>query len=104
MILAFGPANFCQEMTLRWAGQNPSGLASLKADDALTVYGDFFAQPHTLEATCEDYKEGATSDVEKEQKDQEEGRKIQVPLLLVYSESGIGKRFTFPDVWEGMGG
>jgi pimeloyl-ACP methyl ester carboxylesterase len=100
MITAFGPSNWCQEMTLNWAGKNASGLSSLKADDALTVYGDFFAQEYTLKATCDDYKEGATTDVEKEQNDQKEGRNIGVPLLLMYSESGIGSRFTFPDVWE----
>jgi pimeloyl-ACP methyl ester carboxylesterase len=100
MITAFGPSNWCQEMILRWAGKNTSGLSSLKANDAMTVYGDFFAQEHTLKATCDDYKEGATTDVEKEQVDQKEGRKMQVPLLLLYSESGIGSRFTFPDVWK----
>jgi hypothetical protein len=100
MINAFGSSNFCQEMTLRWAGKNASGLSSLKADDAMTVYGDFFAQEHTLKATCEDYKEGATTDVEKEQNDQKEGRKIEVPLMLLYSEEGIGSRFEFPGVWK----
>jgi pimeloyl-ACP methyl ester carboxylesterase len=100
MLKAFGPSDWCQEMTLRWAGSNPSGLEKLKAGDALKVYGDFFAQEHTLKATCEDYKEGATTDVEKEQSDQKEGRKVQVPLLLLYSESGIGRRFEFPGVWR----
>lgn len=100
MITAFGPSNWCQEMILRWSGKNVAGTEKLKADDALTVYGDFFAQEHTLKASCEDYKEGATTDVEKEEKDQKDGRKIEVPLLLLYSESGIGSRFAFPDVWR----
>jgi pimeloyl-ACP methyl ester carboxylesterase len=99
MITAFGASNFCQEMMLRWAGSNDTGLSNLKADDALDVYGEFFAQEHTLKASCEDYKEGATTDVEREEEDQKEGRKVNVPVLLLYSEKGIGSRFSFPDVW-----
>ncbi|CAE6997244.1 hypothetical protein P3342_000557 [Pyrenophora teres f. teres] len=100
MITAFGPSTWCQEMILRWSGKNVAGTEKLKADDALMLYGDFFAQEHTLRASCEDYREGATTDVEREEKDQKEGRKIDVPVLLIYSEAGIGSRFAFPDVWK----
>jgi pimeloyl-ACP methyl ester carboxylesterase len=100
MITAFGPSNWCQEMILLWSGKSNTGVEKLKADEALTVYGDFFAQEHTLKASCEDYKEGATTDVKEQEKDQKEGRKIGVPVLLLYSEAGIGSRFNFPDVWR----
>ncbi|KAI4666995.1 uncharacterized protein J4E79_001676 [Alternaria viburni] len=100
MITAFGPSKWCQEMILRWSGKSNAGIEKLKANDSLTVYGDFFNQEHTLKATCEDYKEGATTDVEREEKNQKEGRKIEVPLLLVYSAASIGSRFDFPDVWK----
>ncbi|KAI1518117.1 alpha/beta hydrolase fold [Pyrenophora tritici-repentis] len=73
MITAFGPSNWCQEMILRWSGENFAGTDNLKADNALKVYGDFFAQEHTLKASCEDYREGATTDVEREERDQKEG-------------------------------
>lgn len=97
MITAFGASNWCQEMILRWAGKSTAGINALKADNALEVYGQFFAREHTLKASCEDYKEGATTDVQREEK---EGGKINVPLLLVYSQAGIGRGFTFPDVWS----
>ncbi|RYO37509.1 hypothetical protein AA0111_g2340 [Alternaria arborescens] len=100
MITAFGPSNWCQEMILLWSGKSNTGVEKLKADEALTVYGEFFAQEHTLKASCEDYKEGATTDVKEQEKDQKEGRKIRVPVLLLYSEAGIGSRFSFPDVWR----
>ena len=100
MITAFGAANWCQEMILRWSGKNASGQEALKADDALSVYGQFFAQERTLKASCEDYKEGATTDVEREEAWQKDGRKIGVPLLLLYSQAGIGSRFSFPGVWR----
>lgn len=100
MITAFGASDWCKEMTLLWAGQTSSGLAKLKADDAFDVYGGFFAQEHTLKASCEDYHEGATTDVEREQEDQKAGKKIKVPLLLIYSADSIGSRYKFPDVWN----
>ncbi|KAF1848670.1 alpha/beta-hydrolase [Cucurbitaria berberidis CBS 394.84] len=100
MITAFGASNWCEEMILHWAGKNPSGLDNLKADDALTVYGEFLSQPHSLKASCEDYREGATTDVERDQQNQKEGKRIKSPLLLLYSADYIGSRYKFPDVWK----
>lgn len=100
MITAFGASNWCREMILSWSGRNPTGLEKLNQGDALNVYGNFLAQPHTLEASTQDYKEGATTDVEREQQNQKDGKKIKNPLLLLYSEDYIGSRYTFPDVWK----
>ncbi|UPX10376.1 uncharacterized protein EKO05_0001040 [Ascochyta rabiei] len=100
MISAFGPAQFLEEMTTLCAGKNDAGSKSLKADDSLKVYGEFFAQPHVLKASCEDYQHGATTDVEREEEDQKAGRKIGVPLFLLYSETYIGGSYSFPDVWR----
>lgn len=99
LIASFGGDNWCREMTLRWAGKNPKGLASLKADNALDVYGNFFTQPHVVDASNKDYEAGAGVDVKMQEKDQKEGRKIKCPVLLIYSESYIGGRYKFPDVW-----
>ncbi|KAL5420384.1 hypothetical protein PMIN04_006556 [Paraphaeosphaeria minitans] len=101
MITAFGPGNWCEEMCLRWAGKTSSALSSFKADDALAVYRGFFEQPHTLDASNKDYEAGATVDVEVEKRWREEGKKIMVKTLLVNSESYIGKRYDFPEVWKG---
>jgi hypothetical protein len=100
MIKAFGPSTWCEEMVSKWAGKNPKGLDSLHSDDALTVYCKFFEQDHTIDASCKDYEAGAGVDVEAQKKDQEEGRKIKVPLLLVYSEDYIGSRYDFREVWK----
>ncbi|KAF3007522.1 hypothetical protein E8E13_006013 [Curvularia kusanoi] len=100
MITAFGPENFLSEMMGAWSGNNEKGLQTLKADDATKVYGEFFAQEHTLKASCEDYQHGATTDVEMQEEDQKAGRKIQVPLFLLYSKTYIGSRYDFLDVWK----
>lgn len=100
MIRAFGPANFLEEMTNSWSGNNSTGQSTFKADDSLKVYGEFFSQEHVLRASCEDYQHGATTDVERQEEDQKEDRKINVPLFLLYSETYIGSRYKFPDVWK----
>jgi pimeloyl-ACP methyl ester carboxylesterase len=100
MITAYGGDRWCQEMILRWAGSNPKGLASLKADNSLEVYGNFFKQPHVINSSNEDYSAGATTDVDLQEEDQKAGRKIRVPVFLLYSEKYLGSRFDVPKEWE----
>ncbi|KAF2640090.1 alpha/beta-hydrolase [Massarina eburnea CBS 473.64] len=100
MIGAFGGANWCREMILKWAGKSEKGLKALEADDSLSVYTTFMSNPSTINATNQDYEAGATVDVSKQKDDQANGRKIKVPLLLIYSEAYIGKRYNFSQVWK----
>ncbi|KAF1963750.1 alpha/beta-hydrolase [Byssothecium circinans] len=108
MITAFGGANWCHEMMHRWSGTSPASLSSLESDDSFSVYAQFMTNPATIDASNKDYEAGATVDIEAQREDQEKGRKIEVPLLLIYSEGYIGKRFDFEKVWrewvgEGVG-
>lgn len=66
----------------------------------MAVYGEFFSQDHTLEASNKDYEAGATVDVEIERGWRERGEKLGMPTLLVYSEQYIGKRFEVAEVWK----
>jgi pimeloyl-ACP methyl ester carboxylesterase len=100
MITAYGGANWTKEMICAWAGSNETGLKKLKSDDSLDVYGGFFEKEEVIRASCEDYKHGATTDLEAQEKDQNEGRKIDVPLLLLYGKDYIGKRYDFSTVWN----
>jgi pimeloyl-ACP methyl ester carboxylesterase len=100
MISAYGGSTWCTEMIQRWAGKNPAGLDALKSDDSLAVYAGFFEKEEVVRASCEDYKHGATTDIEAQERDQKEGRKIEVPLLLLYGKDFIGKRYDFGTVWN----
>lgn len=100
MITAYGGAKWCTEMISAWAGKNAEGLEKLKSDDSLDVYGGFFEKEEVIRASCEDYKHGATTDLEAQEKDQKEGRKIDVPLLLLFGKDFIGKRYDFSTVWN----
>lgn len=100
LITAFGPGNWCEEMCFRWAGKNPTGLSTFKADDSVSVYRQFFEQPHTLDASNKDYEAGATVDVEVEKGWRDEGKRLELNTLVVYSERYIGSRYDVPGEWE----
>lgn len=100
MIMAYGGGKWCKEMTMWWPGSNEEGLKNLQSDGSMDVYGGFFEQESVVRASCEDYKHGATTDVEAQERDQKEGRKIGVPLLLLYGKDFIGKRYDFVAVWK----
>ncbi|PSN61420.1 alpha/beta-hydrolase [Corynespora cassiicola Philippines] len=97
LIAAYGGPRWVREMVARWAG---SGLRRIEEEGGMEVYAGFFESADVVEATCEDYAAGATVDVEAQWHDQEAGRKIEVPVLLVYSGVSIGSRFDFGTVWN----
>ncbi|KAF2661791.1 alpha/beta-hydrolase [Lophiostoma macrostomum CBS 122681] len=99
MITAYGGGKWVANSIENWAGTNANGLRSLKADDSIAVYSAFFEDRAIVEASCKDYEAGATTDVELQEQDQKEGRKIKVPLLLVYGKDYIGKRYDVPSEW-----
>lgn len=101
MIMAYGGGKWAVDMIKRWAGSNAEGLEKLESGDALKVYTTFFDNESVIEASCRDYEAGATVDKDVEQKDIDAGRRITVPLLIVYSAEFLAKRTQKPmvDVW-----
>lgn len=99
MIVAYGGDKFCVRMIERWAGNSDGGLQSLKSGDAFRVYGEFFKKEQVIKASCGDYGSGAREDVDLQLKNQQEGKKLNVPVLLVYGDGFIGKRFDMRRVW-----
>jgi pimeloyl-ACP methyl ester carboxylesterase len=93
MLTAYGGSRWCTDMIHRWGGTSASSLTQLASNDALTIYGSFFSSPSVIEASCKDYEAGAFLDIEREKEDQEQGRKVDVPVLLVWSEEYLGGRY-----------
>jgi haloacetate dehalogenase len=52
-----------------------------------------------VEAMCEDYRAGATVDVEHDDSDRDAGRRIECPMLVLWAARGGLPRF-YPDVLE----
>lgn len=60
--------------------------------EALDCYRAAFRNPDTVHAACEDYRAAATIDIEHDNADDEQGRKIDCPLLVLWGKEGVIER------------
>jgi haloacetate dehalogenase len=66
---------------------------------ALAEYRRCFRDPATIHATCEDYRAGASIDLEHDAADA--GKKIACPLLVLWGEKGVAGRLYDPlAIWR----
>jgi hypothetical protein len=86
MILAFGGQNWVSSCISRWAGQNTAGIQKLQGNNAERVCGRAFEYEHVICASCDDYRASADEEVEEQEADQKEGRKMDINVLVLYSE------------------
>ncbi len=76
-----------------------SGTPGAHEPAAYAEYLRCFGNPETIRATCDEYRAGATIDLEHDRADR--GRKIAVPLLILWGErSGQGSGYDMLDVWR----
>lgn len=116
MILSFGGRNWCRTQLTRIQGSNKDGQTRFAADGALELYSELFDREETVRCTCEDYASGAAPEVAEQEEDMraDPARKIQVPTLVMWSEGGLGAKFSSKDSkeggeegkggWDGVGG
>jgi haloacetate dehalogenase len=68
-----------------------------------TALADFmrcFRNPETIHAICEDYRAGATIDLEMDEADVKAGRKVDCPLLLLWgANGGVGRNQNSMEIW-----
>ncbi|HZQ13454.1 MAG TPA: alpha/beta hydrolase [Pseudolabrys sp.] len=55
---------------------------------ALAEYKRCFRNPQTIHAICEDYRAGASIDLEHDEADMKAGRRIECPVLLLWGATG----------------
>lgn len=85
------------EMHYRWAGRH---LENTDFPQAVERYSKHFENESVIRASCEDYRAGAEEDSDLQVKDQEEGRKVDVPVFVIYSSEYLGKRYDVNKLWE----
>ncbi|KAH6717335.1 putative Fluoroacetate dehalogenase [Leptodontidium sp. MPI-SDFR-AT-0119] len=90
-------ARFCLE---RWSGNSTSALSKFKENNAWEVYMSDFKHESVVQASCDDYRAGAEEDVVMQEEDQRQGRKMNCPVLKVYSELFLGEKYDMRAVWE----
>jgi haloacetate dehalogenase len=82
------PVPYFEGLMARW-----SGAGTLEAFDprALAAYRAGFNEPNRIHAFCEDYRAGATRDVEADEADLAEERRIRLPTLVLWGEGYLAK-------------
>ncbi|WP_432258961.1 alpha/beta fold hydrolase [Cupriavidus sp. TMH.W2] len=82
-------------MGLRHAGLTPF------APDAMAAYTAAMRDPARVHAMCEDYRAAATIDLEHDRADREAGRRLALPLRVLWGEHGVVARCFEPLVlWQ----
>lgn len=81
---------------LDWTFEEWCGTPGSLSDVALAEYRRCFDHP-TVHATCEDYRAGATIDLVH---DRAETRRLGCPVLVLWSESGLGSAYDVLGIWS----
>ncbi|AEI75556.1 haloacetate dehalogenase H-1 [Cupriavidus necator N-1] len=82
-------------MGLRHAGLTPF------APDAMAAYTAAMRDPARVHAMCEDYRAAATIDLEHDRADREAGRRLALPLRVLWGEHGVVARCFEPlALWQ----
>lgn len=99
--IASDPVAYFEGWLSKWSG---TGTLSAFDPRVLEIYRATYRDPARIHAMCEDYRAGATSDVEADETDLRTGKKIQCPTLIIWSDYLLrGNRTnveTPPDVWR----
>jgi haloacetate dehalogenase len=81
-------------------GRRHGGLGVF-APEALAEYERCIALPGTAHGICEDYRASASIDLEHDRADREAGRRVTMPLRVLWgSESAVGRCFDVPALWR----
>ncbi len=83
-MIAADPRRFLEGRFSRGAAMLPAWLDAAVLDDYWTAFRD----PARLHATCEDYRAGASCDVEHDEADRVAGRRIAAPVLALWGTRG----------------
>ena len=95
-LIGADPDYFLRHLLDRWAGR-PDALDRA----AVAEYARHFRKPSVIEATCEDYRAGASVDLEHDRADRHAGRRVQCPTLLLWGRRYLRPKSAWPlDIWR----
>src|ERR1700758_4742885 len=85
----------------KMASQTRTGDLSALDPRALEHYLAPFRDPSRVHAMCEDYRAGATADFEIDKADHDAGKKITIPMLALWGDTGVAQAAATPlDTWK----
>jgi haloacetate dehalogenase len=78
-----------------------NGTPGALTDEAMAEYRRCFCRPEAIHASCEDYRAASSIDLEMDEADENAGRKIEAPLLVLWGGKGaVGALWNVMDVWR----
>lgn len=90
------PAFYLEHLLSRWAGRREA-----LNDAAVAEYYRAFRRPEVIQATCEDYRAGASVDRDNDLADREAGRRIGCPVLVLWGRDYLSDKTASPlAVWQ----
>lgn len=100
-LIGSDPKFYLAHELLGWSKNKEAEIGNIFDPECLVEYERCFCDPLTIHATCEDYRAGASIDLEHDRDDRETGRKIQCPLLVLWGEANVVlKKIDMLDVWR----
>ena len=90
------PEFYLRHLLERWAGRREALDPA-----AVAEYIRNFRRPSVIEATCEDYRAGATVDLEHDRADRDARRRIGCPTLVLWGRQYLSAKAPSPvEVWR----
>jgi haloacetate dehalogenase len=95
-LIGADPKFYLHHLLQRWAGKK-----DCFDEAALAAYERSFSKPSVIEASCEDYRAGASIDVEIDRADRDKGRRIACPVLALWAKGYLQDKIDSPAaVWR----
>jgi haloacetate dehalogenase len=97
-LIGSDPGYWVRRKLAQWSGA--AGLDAF-APEAVQQYVRCFSDPEVIRASCEDYRAGATIDLEHDEVDAAAGRRVECPMLVLWGRQGfVEKAYDVLDVWR----
>ena len=98
-LIGADPDYYVRRKLAQWSGG--TGIESF-APEAIEEYVRCFSAPEAIRASCEDYRAGASIDLEHDEVDAAAGRRVECPALVLWGAEGfVGRSYDVLDVWRG---
>jgi haloacetate dehalogenase len=95
-LIGASPEYFLHHLLDRWAGRR-----GVLDQAAVAEYARHFRKPSVIEATCEDYRAGASIDLEQDRADRHAGRRVGCPMMLLWGRNYLTTKSASPlDIWR----
>lgn len=100
-LIGADPGFWVRRKLAQWSGA--AGIDAF-APEAVEEYIRCFSDPDVIRASCEDYRAGASIDLQHDEADAAAGRRVECPMLVLWGAEGfVGRAYDVVGVWNKYG-